>query len=141
MENHLNKTNLVRIRIKHDPANGIGEMNDYVGYVLEEDGSGNIIAIVPGMGSETMSLGPEQYDIESPCGGQQPQQDPLAQFKKHIVDYLMVRGYHDKVSEHMDVLINAKHVTELEKLVQTCGCDGMAILNMYRDYVSNGAIQ
>ena len=31
MENHLNKTDLLRIRIKYDPANKLGEMRDYVG--------------------------------------------------------------------------------------------------------------
>ena len=136
MESNLDKTSLLRIRIKHDPANGIGEMNDYVGYVLEEDGMGNVVAIVPGMGSSPMSLAPDQYDAEqSPCG--QQQNDPLSAFKKHVVDYLMVKGYHDKVSEHMDLIINAKDVTQLEKVVQTCGCDMSGVLNLYRDFVSN----
>ena len=140
MESNLNKTNLLRIRIKHDPANGIGEMNDYVGYVLEEDGMGNVVAIVPGAGPEPMQLGPDQYDPDqSPCGQQQT--DPLSGFKKHVVDYLMVKGYHDKISKHMDLIINASDVTQLEKIVHTCGCDAAGVLNLYRDYVSNVQIR
>lgn len=137
MENNLNKTDLVRIRIKHDPANGIDEMNDYVGYVLEEDDIGNILALVPGIGSDTMSLGPDQYEYDSPC----EQQDPLGKFKKHVVDYLMSRGYHDKVSEHMDTILNAKDVSQLESLLKSTGCDPMAVLNMYRDYVANEPVR
>jgi len=135
LESNLNKTNLTRIRIKHDPANGLDEMNDYVGYVLEEDGLGNVIAIVPGVDGDTMSLGPDQYEAESPC--QQAQQDPLSGFKKHVVDYLMVRGYHDKISDNMNDIINATDVTQLENLLKGCGCDPVGVLNMYRDYVKH----
>lgn len=134
MENHLNKTDLLRIRIKHDPANGIDEMNDYVGYVLEEDGMGGVVAIVPSMGPDPMSLGPEQFEPDQPCG------DPLGRFKKHVVEYLMAKGYHEHVSSAMEHIINAKNVVELENLVQTCGCDSTAVLNLYRDYVSNEAV-
>lgn len=137
MENNLNKTSLLRIRIKHDPANGIGEMNDYVGYVLEEDGMGNVIAIVPKLGGDSMSFGPDQYEPEGPC---ERRVDPLAKFKKHVVDYLMSRGYHDKVSKHMDSIINATGVSQLEELLKGCGCDPMAVLNMYRDYVTDEAV-
>lgn len=139
MENNLNKTDLLRIRIKHDPANGIGEMNDYVGYVLEEDGIGNVVALVPSMGGDTMSLGPDQYEQDmSPCGAQQT--DPLTTFKKHVVKHLIERGYHDKVKNHMDDIINAKDVTQLENLVHSCGCDDVAVLNLYRDFVADAKI-
>lgn len=143
MENHLSKTDLLRIRIKYDPANKLGEMRDYVGYVLEEDGAGNVIAIVPSIGSDPMSFGPDQYDMEPGCGQMEPEQgpDPLGGFKKHVVKYLMSRGYHDKVTEHMDLILNAKHVTDLEKLLQSCGCDGTGVLNMYRDFVNDGTVR
>ena len=132
MENHLNNTNLLRIRIKHDPKNEQGGLDEYVGYVLEEDGMGNVVAIVPGMSGDTMSFGPDQYEQDmSPCG------DPLAQFKKHVVKHLMQHGYHDKVTEHMEHIINATDVTQLEKLIQSCGCDSTAVINMYRDFVTD----
>jgi hypothetical protein len=141
MESNLNKTNLLRIRIKHDPANGIGEMNDYVGYVLEEDGMGNVVAIVPQMGGDTMSFGPGQYTRDDvPCGDDEQQADPLSTFKKHIVKHLIERGYHDKVKNHMDEIINAKDVSQLENLLHGCGCNGVAVLNMYRDFVSDATV-
>ena len=54
--------------------------------------------------------------------------------KKHIVDYLMVRGYHDKVSESMEIIIKSTNVIELEQVIGSCGCDSSEILNVYRDY-------
>lgn len=133
MESHLNSTNLVRIRIKHDPRNEAGEIGDYVGYVLEEDGMGNIIALVPSMGGETMELGPDDFGPD--CGDMTG--DSLTAFKKHVVDYLMTRGYHDEVSKHMEVILNATDVTQLEQVLKDCGCDMMSIVNMYRDYAQN----
>jgi len=136
LENHLNTTSLLRIRIKHDPANDPGQLEEYVGYVLEEDGTGNIVAIVPSMGSDTVSLGPDQYlpDAEG-CG---IRQDELAAFKKHVVNFLMARGYHDAVSNSMEHIIHANDVKMLENiLVQTCGCDSGAILDMYRDFIQD----
>lgn len=133
MEGHLNNTGLVRIRVRHDPKNKQGELNEYVGYVLEEDGAGNVVAIVPSMGPDTMSFGPDQYSHDTPCGSPP---DPLANFKKHVVEYLMTRGYHDKVSENMENIINASDPVELERLVQACGCDTTAIINMYREFVA-----
>lgn len=137
MENHLQKTDLVRIRIKYDPANGIDEQNDYVGYVLEEDGLGNVIAIVPGASSDPMSLGPEQFEID---GGCEQHEDPLARFKQHLVKYLMNSGFHDKVSENMELIINTDDISHLEGVIQSCGCDGTAVLNLYRDFVTNGTV-
>ena len=82
-----------------------------------------------------MSFGPDQFEPDQQCG------DPLTSFKKHVVEYLMGKGYHDQVSQSMDHIINAKDVTELEKLIQTCGCNSTVVLNLYRDYVSNEAIR
>jgi len=131
MESQLNRTELTRIRVKYDPANDAGESNDYVGYVLEEDGAGGVLAIVPAMGNEPMSLSSGEYELDAPC------EDPLTKFKKHVVDNLMTRGYHETVSDKIDDIINAKNVGQLEQLLNDCGCDLSAILNLYRDYVTN----
>lgn len=135
LESHLNTTSLSRIRIKHDPKNENDERGEYVGYVLEEDGTGGIVAIVPQLGPDTMELGAGEFEIDQPgsCGDV----DPLASFKKHIVRFLMVRGFHEKVADHMETIINSTCVVELEKLVQTCGCDSTMILDLYRDFVTN----
>ena len=135
LESHLNATGLSRIRILHDPAKENDERGEYIGYVLEEDGAGGVIAIVPQLGPETMELNAGEFEIDQPggCGDV----DPLSRFKKHIVNFLMVRGFHEKVSEYMETIINSTCVIELEKLVQTCGCDSTMILDLYRDYVVN----
>ena len=132
LESNLNKTNLLRVRVKHDPRNEAETRGDYVGYVLEEDGEGNIVAIVPGLGADRMNFGLDQYEVDS--GGCGMQEDPLIDLKKHIVDYLMVRGYHDKVSESMEIIIKSTNVIELEQVIGSCGCDSSEILNVYRDY-------
>lgn len=132
LENNLSKTNLLRVRVKHDPKNEAEKRGDYVGYVLEEDGEGNIVAIVPSLGADRMSFGLDQYEVDG--GGCEVKDDPLIDFKKHVVDYLMVRGYHDKVSENMEVIIKSTNVIELERVVGSCGCDSSEILSVYRDY-------
>lgn len=136
LENHLSETDLIRIRIKHDPANLPNERRDYVGYILQEDGPGNILAIAPEMGMEPMTVSIDQFDIvNNDCGFAN---DPLTRFKKFVVNHLLAKGFHDQLKNHMDVLLNAKHVTDLERLVTSCGCeDGTTVLNMYRDYAQN----
>jgi hypothetical protein len=136
LENHLKSTDLLRIRVKFDPANESEQRREYVGYVLEEDGAGGVIAIVPDMGADSMSLGPDQFELDPSM--QQDCGDPLSKFKKHLVDFLMARGYHDQVSDNMEVIVNANHPIELEKVLKTCGCDGGVVLDMYRDFVTHG---
>lgn len=132
LESNLNKTNLTKIRIKHDPKNEADVRGDYVGYVLEEDGEGNIVAIVPGLGADRMSFGMDDYEVDSAeCGD-----DNLVDLKKHLVDYLMVRGYHDRVSDQMDVIIRATDVSELEAVIGSCGGSSSEVLSMYRDFFS-----
>ena len=131
LESNLSKTDLMRVRVKHDPKNEAEKRGDYVGYVLEEDGEGNIVAIVPSLGADRMSFGVDQYEVDG--GGCGMQDDPLIDLKKHIVDYLMVRGYHDKVSEKMETIIRSTNVIELEQVIGSCG-DSSEILNVYRDY-------
>ena len=132
LESHLGSTELSRIRIKFDPANENDERKEYVGYVLEEDGSGGVIAIVPKLGPDAMSFSPDQFEpMSGGCG------DPLAKFKKHVVEFLMVRGFHDKISEHMEHIINAGSPQEIEKIVIACGCESSMMTDLYRDYVSN----
>lgn len=134
LESNLNNTSLTKIRIKHDPARDVSDHQDYVGYVLEEDGMGNIVAIVPELGPDIMSFEPGDYEVDGgDCGG-----DDLTIFKKHVVSYLMSRGYQDKVSEYMDTILNAQEPCELERVIANCGCGVEAILDMYRDFVANG---
>ena len=134
LESNLNNTSLTKVRIKHDPASDVSDNQDYVGYVLEEDGIGNIVAIVPELGPDIMSFEPGDYEIDDQeCGG-----DDLIGFKKHVVSYLMSRGYQDKVSEYMDTILAANQPHQLEQVIGNCGCGGEAVLDMYRDYVANG---
>ena len=129
LENHLDTTNLSRIRIMFDPANESDKREEYIGYVLEENDTG-VIAIVPQLGPETFELTPDQYEMDTTCG-------KLTSFKKFVVKFLMERGYHDKVTEHMDTIINSETPQELESILGSCGCDATVVLNIYRDYVSH----
>ena len=133
LESQLNTTDLLRIRIKHDPANKHGELKDYVGYVLEEDGCGGIMAIAPDISGNTINLQPDQFEFQSPCDDQV---DSLARFKQHVVSFLMTRGYHDKVAKHIQHIINANNPTQLEVILKSCDFDMNSILDMYRDYAN-----
>lgn len=130
LENHLDTTGLSRIKIKFDPANEADDRVEYIGYVLEENGTG-VIAIVPQLGPNTVELTPDQFQHDNSCN------DTLSSFKKFIVKFLMERGYHDKVTHHMETILNSTTPQELESIVATCGCDDSVILNLYREYVSN----
>lgn len=132
VESQLNTTDLLRIRIKHDPANEQDERGDYVGYVLEEDGCGGVVAIAPGI-KDTINLQPGQFEFQPP---QHDQTDPLARFKQHVVSFLMTRGFHDKVSKNIQHIINASDVTQLEGLLKSCDFDINSVLDMYRDYAN-----
>lgn len=134
LESQLNTTDLVRIRIKHDPANEQGELNDYVGYVLQEDGHGGVIAIVPAAGPEHVSLGMDDFNFDTPACDQP---DSLGEFKQHVVSYLMSRGYHDVVKSKLQHIISANDVSQLEEVLKSTGCDHTGVLDMYRDFVSN----
>ena len=133
IENHLNTTGLKRIRIMYDPSNEGNDTKDYVGYVLEEGEAGHVVAIVPDLGPQAMSFSPDQFSADTPC-----ENDPLGSFKQFIVSHLISKGYQDKVSEHMESIINCTKAEELEKLLIHCGCNGIeGVLDVYRDYVEN----
>lgn len=134
LESHLNTTDLVRIRIKHDPANEQGELNDYVGYVLQENGQGGVIAIVPAAGPDHVSLDMDDFSFDQPTC---TQPDNLGDFKQHVVTYLMNRGYHDVVKSKLQHIINANDVSQLEDVLRSTGCDHTGVLDVYRDFVSN----
>ena len=141
LEGHLNNTDLLRIRIKYDPANeenDLSKAKDYVGYVLQEDGEGGVVAIVPDMGSSVVDLSLGEYEpMVSPCG---EQEDPiLLKFKQHLVNYLIMKGFQTEVSKHMETIITSKTVEPLERILVTCSCDNSEVLNLYRDFFNNAS--
>ena len=130
LESHLDTTGLARIKIMFDPATEETESRrEYIGYVLEENDSG-VIAIVPQLGPETFELSPDQFEMEPACTNK------MVPFKKFVVKFLMERGYHDKVTEHMETILTADHPQQIESIIVSCGCDKSVILSLYRDYVS-----
>lgn len=131
MENHLNSTDLLRIRIKYDPASENNISDDYVGYVLEEDGVGNILAIVPDLGGDPMSFGPDQYETCGPAGN-----DTLTLLKDYIIKYMIERGYHDKVKQITKFLLQAKNSSDIENILCKCGCNSEGgLLEIYRGFI------
>jgi hypothetical protein len=137
LENQLNTTDLLRIRVKFDPANNTDSRSEYVGYVLQEDGTGGVVAIVPDMGSTSMSLTPDQFELAPIEDVDDMTDTSLTPFKRHVVKYLMQRGYHDKVTDHIETIINASDPTELEAILTSCGCNDGMLIDMYRDFASN----
>lgn len=139
LENNLNKTDLLRVRIKYDPANEESDpkkVKDYVGYVLKEDGEGNIVAIVPDMGHEEMMFGADDYEpLGSPCGEQE--ETLLLKFKQHVINYLLLKGFQQEIGRHMEDIIKSKDVRDIEKLLAGCNCDPSETLNVYRDFVND----
>lgn len=131
LENNLDTTGLARIKIKFDPATEDNESRrEYTGYVLEENETG-VIAMIPQLGPDTFDLTPDQFEMEPSCG------DNMVAFKKFVVKFLMERGYHDKVTEHMETILTADQPQQIESILMSCGCDNSVVLSLYRDYVSN----
>ena len=132
MENQLKTTELQRIRIKYDPAASENTSDDYVGYVLEEDGMGNILAIVPDLGGDPMSFGPGDYESCDASGN-----DTLISFKTYVIKHMIERGYHDKVKEISELLLKAKTSEDVEGVL--CKCDFNtegSILDIYRGFIN-----
>jgi hypothetical protein len=131
METHLKTTELQRIRIKYDPAATENTSDDYVGYVLEEDGVGNILAIVPGLGADPMSFGPGEYEDCDSSGN-----DTLLGFKEYVIKYMIERGYHDKVKETTRSLLQAKSSKDVECILHKCDLNSEgSILDIYRGFI------
>jgi len=131
MENHLNSTDLLRIRIKHDPRSEEGTSPDYVGYVLEEDGVGNILAIVPDLGGDPMEFSSDQYET---CGSDVS--DTLTGLKEYIIKYMLERGYHEKVKQITKFLLQAKNSSDIEAILCKCGCNSEGgLLEIYRGFI------
>ena len=137
LENQLSTTDLLRIRVKFDPASNTDSRSEYVGYVLQEDDIGGVIAIVPDMSSTSMNLTPDQFELAPVDDIDNMTDSTLTPFKKHVVTYLMQRGYHDKVTDHIETIINANDPVELEAILTSCGCNEGMIIDMYRDFASN----
>lgn len=131
MENHLNSTDLLRIRIKHDPRSEEGTSPDYVGYVLQEDGVGNILAIVPDLGGDPMEFSSDQYET---CGSDMS--DTLTGLKEYIIKYMLERGYHEKVKQITKFLLQAKNSSDIEDILCKCGCNSEGgLLEIYRGFI------
>ena len=139
MESKLDMTDLLRVRVKYDPANeeiDLGKAKDYVGYILKEDEHGGVVAIVPALGPEPMSLGIDQFEpIESPCDMQEDSM--LLKFKQHVVNYLLLKGYQTEIGRYMEDIMKCNDTKSLEKLLMICGCGPEEILNTYRDFVND----
>ena len=142
LEGHLNNTDLLRIRIKYDPANeenDLGKAKDYVGYVLKEDGEGNVVAIVPDIGPEEMAIKAGTFEpMMSPC--EEVNDTLLVKFKQHVVNYLIAKGYQREVGRFMEDIIRGKDVRDIEKLLAGCSCDPSEVLNVYRDFINDSQL-
>lgn len=131
MESQLNSTDLLRIRIKHDPKSDEGISPDYIGYVLQEDGVGNILAIVPDMGGDPIEFTSDQYET---CGSDVS--DTLTGLKEYIIKYMIERGYHEKVKQITKPLLLAKKSSDIEDILHKCGCNSEGgILEIYRGFI------
>lgn len=139
MESKLDTTDLLRVRVKYDPANeetDPDQVKDYVGYILKEEEHGGVVAIVPALGPEPMTLDIDQYEpMESPCDMQQD--SLLIKFKQHVINYLLQKGFQKEVGRYMEDIIRSNDTEPLEKMLSKCGCGPEEILNTYRDFVND----
>ena len=138
LESHLSNTDLLRSRRKYDPANEEADLRaakDYVGYVLKEDGEGGVIAIVP-------ELGPEEVSISA--GGFEPIQGDkiclLDEFKQHVINYLINKGFQREIGRYFKDIMKSQDVRDIEILLTKCSCDPSEVLNVYRDFISDAQI-
>ena len=61
LSTYFEDTDLQKIRIKFDPAAEGKFSEDYVGFVLQEQDNGNVIAIVPGYSSKPVRVKSNRY--------------------------------------------------------------------------------
>lgn len=132
LSNHLESTELMKIRIKFDPAAESNYSEDYVGYVLQEN-MGSVLALVPDLSSEPMEISDGDY---SPC--MDTPSTLLDAFKEHAVKYMVERGYHDELKRIMKYILSAKKAVDIESVLCKCGCnDPDMLLDVYRGMVDS----
>ena len=141
MESKLDMTDLLRVRVKYDPANeenDLGDAKDYVGYILKEE-EGGIVAIVPGLGPEPMSLDMDQFEpMSSPCA--MKEDTMLIKFKQHAINYLLLKGFQQEVGRYMEDILKTHDVIDIEKLLGKCSCNPGEVLSVYRDFINNAEL-
>ena len=137
----LKNTNLKMIRVKNDPGqcnddlNSIKDAQSYEGYILEEDGEGNIVAYVAGpdpMMDNILSLGPDEYETMAGVVDQDP--ETLHLFKKESVLYLLQKGLISKKDkDKIEEIMSCEEPRDVEIILRHYNITDSELLNLYRD--------
>ena len=132
----VKQTSLKRIRIKTDPkaTSDFARANEYEGYVLEEDGMGNVVVYVPELGDE-IEVPHGQY---TSCGqgdeGENPHLDGL---KRHIAGSLIESEDLDEDDPEIENILSMGCIYQLHNHLTEKGVDDDKFLDILKGYFAN----
>ena len=132
----VKQTTLKRIRIKTDPRteSDFAHANSYEGFVLEEDGLGNVVVYVPELGDELEV----PFGDYTPCGSTDYQENPhLDSLKKHIVNDLIHSGELDADDPEIENISSIGCIYQLHNHMNQKGVEDEQFLDILKSYFSN----
>lgn len=137
VENALKQTQLMRVRLKVDPANcsdgEIVKYNGYEGYILaEEDGIARVYVECEGA-SSVISVPQAMIDIQDTLTS-------LDKLKLAALRMLKASNKLDKESAAARVIANANSPEALEQYLAEVGLDVDGIKNLYKQLVFDNII-
>jgi hypothetical protein len=126
-----NTSNLTRVRIKIDPAKwtpkcNVNELEEFVGYILQENEDGSVSVYIPGVDS-TESI----FNI--PMSGVE-QHDRYQQLKEIILSCMDNKGVNDP--KVIDGIKTSDCIHVLEDWMHHGGFSEREIIDILKDYIS-----
>ena len=132
----VKQTTLKKIRIKTDPkaTSDFAHANEYEGFVLEEDGLGNVIVDVPELGDELEV----PFGDYTPCGDKGYNENPhLDSLKKHIIIDLLHSGEIEEGDPEAQNISSIGCIHQLHNHLNQKGVEDDQFLDILKSYFSN----
>jgi hypothetical protein len=132
----VKQTTLKRIRIKTDPkaTSDFAYANEYEGFVLEEDGLGNVVVYVPELGDELEV----PFGDYTPCGTDESGENPhLDGLKQHIITDLIESNDLDEDDPEIENISVLSCIHQLHNHLNEKNIDDDQFLDILKGYFEN----
>lgn len=129
----VKQTDLKRIRIKTDPkiSSNFAHANDYEGFVLEEDGLGNVVVYIPELEDELEV----PYGNYSLCDTEDPYENPqFENLKKHIIINLIENDMIEEEDPEIENIMTFNCIYQLHNHLNQKGMEDDEFLDMLKSY-------
>ena len=128
----VKQTDLKRIRIQTDPkeTSNFAHANSYEGFVLEEDGLGNVVVYIPELEDE-LEVPYGNYTV---CGDDSYENPHFEELKKHIILQLIENGDIDEDDPEIENLLSFTCIHQLHNHLNQKGVENDEFLDILKLY-------